>query len=133
MNEVLGYDCDGFEIEEYQILRSIFANDIPIEELKDDPRFYCALVADDGNAYAISVYDFQYKDIIRKYENIPEDEEVPTIIKPISEMVNYECAYYGEGYPLFYEFDRKELKDKLNKLLKKKSQNKQNIKNKKTG
>lgn len=55
---ILGYDCDENEIEKFRVLRAIWTNDV--DELEDtDPRQYCAVVADDGNAYAISVYDYE--------------------------------------------------------------------------
>ena len=118
MNDILGYDCDGKEIYEFRILRAIWSNDIDINELEGaDPRQYCALKASDGNAYAISVFDNWNKDLIRKRENINENDKIPTIIKPIEEMVNYEVAECSEG-EFYYEFDRGELKNKLNNLLK---------------
>ena len=126
MNEVLGYDCDGNEIYEYRILRAIWSNDIDIKDLKDaDPRQYCAIVSDDGTAYAISVYDWWHKDLIRKRENISDDEEIPIIVKPIEEMVNYEVAICsddgfscGEFCYSMNESSRNELKEKLNSILK---------------
>ena len=118
MDDILGYDCDGKEIYEYRILRAIWSNDIDIEELIDaDPRQYCARIGDDGKAYAISVFDNWHKDLIRKRENIKDDEEIPTIVKPISEMVNYEVAECYDG-ELYYEFDRYDLKKRLNSILK---------------
>ncbi len=118
MDDILGYDCDGKEIYEYRILRAIWSNDIDIEELVDaDPRQYCALIGDDGKAYAISVFDNWHKDLIRKRENIKDDEEISTIVKPISEMVNYELAECYDG-ELYYEFDRYDLKKRLNSILK---------------
>lgn len=120
MNDCLGYDCDGNEIYEYRILRDVWSNDIPIEELDGaDPRFYCALVGEDGKAYAISVYDWNNKELIRKRENIIE-EEIPVIVKPIEEMKNYEVAMSDGGNEKFYySFDRDELKEQLNNYLKK--------------
>ena len=120
MNDILGYDCDGNEIYEYRILRAIWSNDIDIKELKDaDPRQYCAIYADDGKAYAISVYDWWNKDLIRKRENIVNDEEIPVIIKPIEEMVNYEVATCnGNDFSFYYSLDRNEIKRKLNNILK---------------
>ncbi len=120
MNDCLGYDCDGNEIYEYRILRAVWSNDIPIEELNGaDPRFYCAIVGEDGKAYAISVYDWYNKDLIRKRENIIE-EEIPVIVKPIEEMKNYEVAMSDGGNEKFYySFDRDELKEQLNNYLKK--------------
>lgn len=116
MNYVLGYDCDGADIDEYRILRAIWSNDIDIKDLDADPRQYCAVVGDDGIAYAISVYDWWNRDLIRKRENINEDEEIPIIVKPIKEMENYEVGYCCTG-DLYYEFNRKELKEILNSIL----------------
>ena len=119
MEKVLGYDCDGREIYEYRILRAIFANDIDIEELKNaDPRMYCAVVASDGKAYAISVFDWWEKDLIRKREKIKENEEIPVIVKPIKEMKNYELAMCDGGEnEFYYELNRNELKSRLNDIL----------------
>ena len=119
MEKVLGYDCDGREIYEYRILRAIFANDIDIEELENaDPRMYCAVVASDGKAYAISVFDWWEKDLIRKREKLKENEEIPLIVKPIKEMENYELAMCDGGEnEFYYELNRNELKSKLNDIL----------------
>ncbi|MBO4292898.1 MAG: hypothetical protein J5881_00700 [Clostridia bacterium] len=121
MEKVLGYDCDGREIYEYRILRAIFSNDIDIEDLEDaDPRMYCAVVANDGKAYAISVFDWWNKALIRKRENIKENEEIPIIIKSIDEMKNYELAMCDGGEKEFYyDFDRNKLKTQLNTALNK--------------
>jgi hypothetical protein len=132
MNDILGYDCDGKEIYEFRILRAIWSNDIDINELEGaDPRQYCALKASDGNSYAISVFDNWNKDLIRKRGNINLDDDIPTIIKPIEEMANYEVAECSEG-EFYYEFDRGELKNKLNNLLKE-NNNKKRIKTNKKG
>lgn len=119
MQKVLGYDCDGREIYEYRVLRAIWSNDIDIEELENaDPRLYCAVVANDGKAYAISVYDWWNKDLIKKRENIKENEEIPLIVKSIKEMENYELAMCDGGEKEFYyELDRNELKKRLNTIL----------------
>ena len=119
MDDILGYDCDGKEIYEYRVLRAIWSNDIDIEELEDaDPRQYCALVAEDGKAYAISVYDWWRISLIRERENIDPSEEVSVVVKPISDMVNYELAECSDG-ELYYDFDRDKLKEQLNSFLKK--------------
>lgn len=119
MYDILGYDCDGKEIYEYRILRAIWSNDVDIEELKDaDSRQYCAVIAADGKAYAISVYDWWNNDLIRERENIDLNEEIPIIVKPISEMENYEVAECNDG-ELYYTLDRNELKMKLNSIIKK--------------
>ncbi len=119
MDYTLGYDCDGNEIYEYRILRAIWSNDIDIEDLEDaDPRQYCAIVGDDGIAYAISVYDWWYSDLIRKREMINENEEIPIVVKPINEMANYEVATCSDG-EFYYSLSRNELKRKLNAILNK--------------
>jgi len=119
MSDILGYDCDGNEIYEYRILRAIWSNDIDIKDLDgSDPRQYCAVVADDSNAYAISVYDWWNKDLIIQRENRKSDDEIPVIIKPISEMVNYECAVDSYAKEFNYDLNRKELKEQLNIFLK---------------
>ena len=123
MNDAIGHDCDGNEIYEYMILRAIWSNDIDIEKMGDaDPRQYCALVADDGKAYAMSVYDWWYADLIKEREHIDFDDNynIPVVIKPIEEMVNYEiaiCNFKGEPEVFYYEYNRAELKNKLNNLL----------------
>lgn len=121
MEKVLGYDCDGREIYEYRILRAIFSNDIDIEDLEDaDPRMYCAVIANDGKPYAISVFDWWNKELIRKRENIKENEEIPLIIKTIDEMKNYELAMCDGGeIEFYYDFDRNKLKTQLNTALNK--------------
>ena len=118
MSNVLGYDCDGNEIYEYRVLRAIWSNDIDINELDADPRQYCAVIGGDGNAYAISVFDWWNSNLIRKRENINENEEIPVIIKPISEMQNYEVAQSNDG-DFYYDLDRNELKEKLNIIINK--------------
>lgn len=119
-NEVLGYDCDENPIKEYMILKAIWSNDMPIEELKHaDAREYCAVVADDGKAYAVSVYDEKSQDLIREREHIPEYEEIPTIIRSIKEMGNYELSIdHGKGEYETYKYDKSELKQRLNIMLK---------------
>ena len=121
MSKVLGYDCDGNEIYEYRVLRAIWSNDIDIKELLDaDPRQYCAVVAEDGIAYAISVYDWWNNELIRERENLKRDQEIPVIIKPISEMKKYECALKNDDKEFYYDSDDKELKHQLNKIIKSK-------------
>ena len=134
MYDILGYDCDGKEIYEYRILRAIWSNDVDIEELKDaDPRQYCAVISAGGKAYAISVYDWWNKDLIRERENIDLNEEIPIIVKPISEMENYEIATCNGGEDVFYySLDRNELKDKLNSILNKTNKQKMIIKSKRS-
>ena len=118
MEAVLGYDCDGTEIYEYRILRAIWSNNTDISMLVGlDPRQYCAVVANNGRAYAISVNDSQRKDLIKKHENIGPDEEIPVKIKAIYDMENYECAIDCEGNEMNYDLDRQGLKAKLNAII----------------
>ncbi len=91
--EVLGYDCDHNEIYEGDILTDMWAATENIEDL-EDPRMYCAVVADDGKAYAISICDRDRASAIRNKEYIPDDEDIPQLIKPINTMQNYEERYF---------------------------------------
>lgn len=117
MDYVLGYDCDGNEIDEYRILRAIWSNDIDINELENaDPRQYCAVVGYDGVAYAISVHDLWYSDLIRKRENIADNEEIPIIVKPIEAMEDYEVALCSDG-AFYYDLNCDKLKKQLNSIL----------------
>ena len=131
MDDVLGYDCDHREIYEYMILRGIWTNDIDISELPDtDPRLYCAVCGEDGNSYAISVYDWWYAKEIREREKIPIYEKISAKIKPISEMENYEIAYnsmYGSLREWYYT-SGEEIKAQLNKELRKAKKGKRKVK-----
>lgn len=112
MDNVLGYDCDGNEIEEYRILRYPFSADIENwdDEPNVDPRFYCAVRIANGSSVAVSVYDDYHSKYIRRYESIPKDEEIPTIIKSIEDMQGYEVAFDGiTRREWFYTRDKKEL------------------------
>ncbi len=117
MSNALGYDCDGNEIYEFMILHAIWSNDVNVEELENvDARCYCTIIGDDGISYVISVYDWVKSSLIRAREGIKENEEIPTIVKPISEMENYEIAKC-DGKELHYDLNRNELKEKLNMIL----------------
>lgn len=131
MSVFLGYDCDGVEIEEFRVLRAIWSNDIDIEDLEEaDPRHYCAVVGDDGKAYAISVFDWWYPKLIRERENLSEDDVIPVVVKPIEAMVDYEVAVCNDGEDAFYyDLDRNKLKKDLNKIIKKNNRGKVLIKN----
>ena len=124
MNDCIGYDCDGREIYEFLILRAIWSNDFDIEELKDaDPRHYCALVADNGNAYAMSVFDHWNKELIIERENL-KGNDIPVIVKPIDEMVNYEVAICSYNKEFYYQYDKFQLKEQLNNILKEQKEKK---------
>lgn len=119
MEEIIGYDCDGNEIEEYRILRA------PFSELVDDwsqvpnldPRFYCAVKAKDNKYYLISAYDHWRTEEIRRFENLKDDDEIPTIVKNIEEAEEYEVASDVYNDKWYYEFDKKKLSQKLNSIL----------------
>ena len=119
MVKLLGYDCNGKEIYEYRILRATWSHEINVKKLENvDARLYCAVSADDGTAYAISVYDWWSKYLIKKREHIREEEEIPVIIKPINELENYEVAFWnGDEDEFYYTLDRDELKNEVNKSI----------------
>ncbi len=110
-NEVLGYDCDGNELFEFDVIRAIWYSDIDFNVTLDvDPRHYCVVQAFNGKTYLISVYDSMYREFINKYEKRNVDADVPIKIMPIEEADNYEVAYK-------YDFDKNELKRMLNRKL----------------
>ena len=122
MGKVLGYDCDGVEIEEFRVLRYPFSSDIENweEEPNIDPRFYCVLENDKGIALAISVYDDYHGKYIRRFEGIDSDKPIPTIIKSIEEMEVYEVAFDGlTKREWFYDRDAKEILEIANNYSKK--------------
>ena len=127
MDEVLGYDCDGEEIEEFRVLRFPFSDTVDNweEVLNVDPRFYCAIKSKNDQAYLISVYDDYNSKAIRRYENIDKTEQIPTIIKDIAEAENYEVAFDGITTKCwYYDRDRIAIKKKLEVLVKNKENQK---------
>ena len=119
--EVLGYDCDGNEINEFRILRAPFSANIENwdEEPKVDPRFYCLVKSSSGKVMALSVYDDWNQNYIRRFEQLTQDDEVPVLVKTVSEMSFYEVAFSGiTGFEWFYDRDRDELRRKLDIILK---------------
>lgn len=120
--EVLGYDCDFNEIEEFRILRFPFSRDIDDFSLFPfiDPRFYCLVRSSNGMVYGISVYDYWHKEDIRRYEEIGDDVDIPVIIKSEEELSYYEVAVDCENKPFYYEGDKLELRKMLDNLLKSK-------------
>lgn len=117
---VLGYDCDGNEIDEFRVLRFPFSADIENcdEEPTIDPRFYCLVRSSSGEILAVSVYDDWFRDQIRKYEQLNPNDDIPMLIKPVSEMQNYEVAFEGlTGNEWYYDRDKEELRKKLDCIL----------------
>lgn len=90
---ILGYDVYNQEICEGDILVSDRWSLINKIEDLEDPRMYCAVVADDGKAYAISINDSTRASEIHKKECIPTEEDVPQLIKTIHAMEYYEIYY----------------------------------------
>lgn len=120
MNEILGYDCDNNEIEEFRVLRFPDSEYIENwdEEINIDPRFYCLIKNDNDIVYAISIYDDYHRDYIKKYENISKDKKVTTLIKPASDMQFYQVAFSGiTGLPWYYDRNKSLLKEELEILL----------------
>lgn len=119
MQEIIGYDCDGNEIEEYRILRTPFSE--LVEDWSQvpnlDPRFYCAVKAKDNKYYLISVYDHWRREEIRRFENLKDDDEIPTIVKDIEETEEYEVATDVYNDEWYYELDKENLFQKLNSIL----------------
>lgn len=108
---VLGYDCDGRELFEFDVVRAIWYSDIDFNVISDvDPRHYCVVQCLNGNVYLISVYDNMYREFINKYEKRNMNADVPVKIMPIEEACNYENAYP-------YDYDKNELKRVLNREL----------------
>ena len=119
--EVLGYDCDDCEIYEGMVLQAVLSGIVDIRDLgAADPRTYCAIKANDGNAYAISINNRLRAGLIREREGIPVDEPIPVVVKSISDMVDYEIACDKNGRPLYRAYSllnelRKRLKSELGK------------------
>lgn len=113
-------DCDGYEIHEYQIIRAPFYNDIDFDkETNIDSRQYCVVQSENGHFYLISVYDWYSNDIIKKYEN---KNEIDIIVKDIEESENYEIARNCDCDVIYYDLDRKKLKEQLEQILENRKQ-----------
>lgn len=126
MSEILAYDCDGNEIEEFRILRFPFSSNIENwnEEPNIDPRFYCAIKGSDNKSYLISAYDEYNANAIRNYEKIEKTHPIPIKIKTIDEASNYEVAFDGiTGMPWYYDRDRSKVREKLDNYNKRRNMN----------
>lgn len=120
--EVLGYDCDDNEIEEFRVLRYPLSAEIENfdNEPNIDPRFYCLIRCSNGNIYGISIYDDYNSENIRKFENISKNDKIPKLIKSVSEMSYYEVAFSGiTGDAWYYDRDRKKLKEETENIINK--------------
>lgn len=119
--KVLGYDCDGNELEEFDIVRPIWFSDINFEENTDvNPRQYCVVVGEDGKTYLMSVLDHWYKKQINKFEGRDEFSSVPIKILPIEQACEFEIGYDSDNNRFTYPFDRDKLVRTLNGELRKK-------------
>ena len=111
MPEILGYDCDGRELYEFDIIRTIWYSDIDFEkETNTDPRHYCIVKTSAGTPYLISVYDHWNKKAINRFEGRNLNSDVPIKIKPIAESVNYEVAFDCHGSCLSIEKESEKVK-----------------------
>lgn len=119
MTEILGYDCDGQQLYEFDIIRAIWYSVIDFEkETNIDPRHYCIVKTSAGTPYLISVYDHWNKNVINRFEGRSLDSGVPIKIRQIAETVNYEVAVDCYGNRLSIE--EKSKKVELEKTLAKK-------------
>jgi len=119
-DSVLGYDCDGHEINEFRILRFPFSANIENwdEEPNVDPRFYCLVRSSSGETLAVSVYDDWCRPQIRKYEQLDDNEDIPMLIKPVSAMQYYEVAFDGiTKDEWYYDRNKEELRQELDSIL----------------
>ena len=92
-SEILWVDSLGNEVHEYDIICSFWADCIDINNLyKADPRLYAVLKGSDGKVYAISVYDNERGYLIRQREQLGNVDEIPVIVRPISDMNDYVLA-----------------------------------------
>jgi hypothetical protein len=120
MCEVLGFDCDGYEIEEFRVLRFPFSADIDNweEEVNVDPRFYCIVKRNNGESVLVSIYDDYHSRYIRRYENISFDDKIPMLIKDVALASNFEVAYSGlNKSEWFYDRNREVLKREIEEKL----------------
>lgn len=118
--DILGYDCDLNEIEEFRVLRFAFSADIGDwdDEPDIDPRFYCLVRSSNGMVYGISIYDDYHRDYIRKYEKLDINDDIPVLVKNVNELSCYEVAFNGiNSLPWYYDRDRAELRHKLDNIL----------------
>lgn len=116
--EILGYDCDGNELYEFNIIRAIWYSDIDFKKQTNiDPRQYCVVKALDGKVYLISVYDHWNKQSINRFEGRELDSTVPIKIRPITDAENYELAFDSYNNRFLYESNLK--KSELIKILNK--------------
>lgn len=120
MNEVLGFDCDGQEIEEFRVLRFPFSSDIDNwdEEPNIDPRFYCIVKRENGECVAVSIYDDYLSKYIRRYEGLDNCAPIPIKFKTVSDMRYYEVAYSGiTRLEWFYDRNRDQLRKEIENSL----------------
>ncbi len=118
---VLGYDCDGNELEEFDIIRPIWFSETDFDIATDvNPRQYCVVVGEDGKSYLMSVLDHWYKKQINKFEGREEFDKVPIKILPIERACEFEIGYDSDENRFTYPFDRNKLIETLNGELRKK-------------
>lgn len=117
--KVLGYDCDGNELEEFDIVRPIWFAETDFDVATDvNPRQYCVVVGEDGKTYLMSVLDHWYKQQINRFEGRNEFDKVPIKILPIEKSSEFEVGYDSDENRFTYPFDRNKLIETLNSELK---------------
>lgn len=114
MERVLGYDCDGNELYQFDIVRAIFYSDIDFSKTTNvDPRQYCVVVGEDGKAYLFSVLDHWEKVAINRYEGRGDYDKIPLKILPIEDAHEYELAHDCDDNRFTYPFNKQELMDEF--------------------
>lgn len=132
--DILGLDIDGNLVEEFMILRAPFWDCVENwDTVPDiDPRMYTLVRASDGEIYLMSVYDNWQIKQIANYENYKSDStsfldmvesklEVHTIVENGNRSRDYELACNSDGEHWYYEGNKEELRQKLDRILKNKN------------
>lgn len=119
-NDILGYDCDGRELYEFDVIRAIWYSDIDFSKHLDvDPRLYCVIKAEDNKPYLVSVYDHWNKEAINRFEGRKLDDDIPIKIQSMEASINYEQAFDCDDNIITYQSnsDSTQLIKILNKKL----------------
>lgn len=65
---ILGFDCDNFELDEFDIVRAIWYTYIDFEKQTNIVlRLYCVVCDDNGISYLISVLNHCNKVFVNRY------------------------------------------------------------------
>lgn len=103
--KVLGYDCDGLELYEFDIVRTPWYSEIDFEvDFDVNPRQYTVIKGNDDIPVLVSIYDEENKAFINRFEGREEDALVPVDIKPISDATYYEKALDELGNNITFDY-----------------------------